>query len=276
MGILASCQAPRGSPELGQFLLCQAQPVLESLNRLLEDVCSRDDLLQAAVPVEEDREMGSRGPHQEPTKEGLPPALQDAPSHREGHSSKKGRKAGHIKARWGTSPRRTPSPFSSFAFPHQEEPDGARRNCSSSARLGEEQGIGFLGRRSCHMGAKEEKGPAGLARLSLFGWETHVLGSVRLPSTPLPTKAWYKATIAETTTNLGLPRNVLGFCSDGAKHARLLFGREIIRTLDSDALQNGTIGTKGGLKSPLPGLACAQASLGERPKVVFAGHAMSG
>lgn len=126
-------------------MLCQAQPVLESLNRLLEDAGSRDDLLQAAVPVEEDREMGSRGPQQEPTKEGLPPALQDAQSHREGHSSKKGRRACHRKARWGTSPRRTPSPFSSYAFPHQEDPDGAQGNCSSSARLGEEQGTRFLG-----------------------------------------------------------------------------------------------------------------------------------
>lgn len=214
VGILGSCQAPRGFPELGQFLLCQAQPVLESLNRLLEDAGSRDDLLQAAVPVEEDREMGSRGPQQEPTKEGLPPALQDAQSHREGQSSKKGRRACHGKARWGTSPRRTSFAFSSFASPRQEVPDGALQPSW-----------------------EKSKEPLPLCPLRL---------GTRLA----------QATIAETTTNLGLPQNVLGFCSDGAKHALLLFDREIIRTLDSDALQNGTLGTKGGLKSPsqaLPG-----------------------
>lgn len=96
---MALGQVPVGCPELGQFLLRQAQPVLESINRLLEDVGSRDDLLQGAVPVEEGGEMESREAQQEPSKEGLPPAIQDTRSPGEGRVRKRGRRGHHRKAR---------------------------------------------------------------------------------------------------------------------------------------------------------------------------------
>lgn len=137
----------------------------------------------------------------------------------------------------------TPSPFSSFAFPRQEDPEGAQGNCPSSARLGEEQGTGFLGRRLSHMGAKEEKGPAGLSRVSLFGWEMHILGNVRLPSPPLPTKAWHKACTSNHSRDhhkSWAAPECSGFLfrwSQTCPPALWLFhGREMIRTLDSDAL----------------------------------------
>lgn len=65
VGILHVANAAISTPELGQLPLCGPQPLLEGIHSLLEALCCRQDLLQAAIPAWGVGEPGRDSPENE-------------------------------------------------------------------------------------------------------------------------------------------------------------------------------------------------------------------